>query len=322
MGVCNSPQAQKIYLKRVLETIARLNACLPTASGVQAISANLINLCSTFEGAQSVLDLQLKAAICWLGNGGAGGSCIRPDPSCDFFTVHLGTPNGPNLNIWDVWAKGLLFDDLEHAFGDMIFSQKGTEDPQGMPFLTFISAPLLTQVDGNLFTAFSHALLSVSFPLLTAVLGDCVVGSSNNLTDIDVHNLQTVGGNLDVGGVLTTTIDLSALISVGVDANLGATETIDCPNLTTVGGDILAGLSGPTTTIMMPNLTSLGGNVDFENAALNLQAVNDLLVVFAALGVTGRIFNLSGGTSAAPTGAGAAAVLTLQGQGNTVFVNP
>lgn len=314
-------------MAQLREEIAALAACFSSSAEIQSIANEAIPCRLTLEVLMDIYFRLVNAALCEISSGGTV-SCLRPDPNCDYFTVHLGTLGDGagtygSLNIYDPWAKGLLFDDLIYCAGSMIFTQKGDDTPYGMPFLTFISAPLLVTVDGDIFTAFSIALIDVSFPLLETVGGDLIVGSSQNQETLDIHSLRTVGGNLDVGGILATSVDMDALETVGGDAQFGATATISLPSLTEVGGGISLGLGPTTTTVSIPSLAVLGGNFDAHGSALNVASVNHIFEILDAItpALTGITIDLSGGTSATPTGAGLAAATNLDIL-NTVSYNP
>lgn len=319
MATCNSAQAQKIYLKRVLETISAINACLPTSSGVQAISANLVNLCSTFEGAQSVLDLQLKAAICWLGNGGSAISCDWPS-ACPYFIVQTEGYDIPTLHLYAGDAKGFLVPDLVTTNGDVIFSPSIAFDPAPMPFLELASFPLLENVSGNVRIESQPVLSSALFPLLATVGGHFRVGSNADLTIIDVSSLVSTGAELWMDGNNAETVEFPSLTTVGDYFTINAEPVV--PLLATVAGDIEIQRQG-LTSYRLPSLTVFGGtSFKSQNCDLDVATVNHILVTLDAItpALSGVTILLNLGTSAAPTGAGAAAKVNLAVL-NTVTTN-
>lgn len=62
--------------------------------------------------------------------------------------------------------------------------------------------------------------------------------------------------------------------------------------------------------------------VSFQACALDVASVNAILVSIEAAGTSTGVLDIDGGTSAAPTGAGATAETALQGRGWTVATNP
>jgi len=80
-------------------------------------------------------------------------------------------------------------------------------------------------------------------------------------------------------------------------------------------------LSGNTgiTSVTLPEANL--NDVNINNAALTEEAVNDTLQWLDGSGVENGYVNLSGGTNAIPTGAGATSKTNLQGKGWTVNVN-
>jgi hypothetical protein len=59
----------------------------------------------------------------------------------------------------------------------------------------------------------------------------------------------------------------------------------------------------------------------WANCALSQTSVNNILISLNTAGQSNGTVNLNGGTSAAPSGAGATAKLSLQGKGWTVVTN-
>jgi hypothetical protein len=111
-----------------------------------------------------------------------------------------------------------------------------------------------------------------------------------------------------------TTVSFPAMISYGstiaMNSGLGVLTTV---TLGTVG--ILKAIVGATTNL--------------SGQALNVGTVNAILALLVSLDGTGgttlwgsgKTVNLSGGTSAAPSGQGATDKTTLQGRGATVTTN-
>ena len=62
-------------------------------------------------------------------------------------------------------------------------------------------------------------------------------------------------------------------------------------------------------------------SVYLDGCALNSTSVNNLILAVNASGLSGGILNVSGGTSASPSGAALAAKTALEGRGWTVYTN-
>lgn len=295
----NSPQAAELNLKRVLETIQTLNTCLPTASGVQAASAGLVNQCTSFDIAISVLSLQLEAVLCWLGNGGVAVDCNRPWP-CTFLQINTGANIDHNLIVYDPMAQGFNLVDLVDADFDIWFNSTEDTTAHVMSFLTQITCPVLTTVGGTLSCVLQVSLLSLLTPLLATVGVDLNINSNTHLTGLDFSSLVSVGGSINVGAMLNPSILFPVLTTVGVDMS--------------IGGNVVA-------EVDISALTSFSGNFDCSDSALPSEQVNNILIKLDALGLTGKTVSLIAGTNGPPTGAGITAVANLVGRGCTVTTN-
>lgn len=93
---------------------------------------------------------------------------------------------------------------------------------------------------------------------------------------------------------------------------------VDLSMLSSLNGFDLQDNAG-ITSVLLPD-TDLS-NVNISDAALTQTAVNTILQFLASTGVENGNVNLSGGTSAVPTGNGLTAVTTLQNRGWDVYVN-
>lgn len=151
----------------------------------------------------------------------------------------------------------------------------------GMSFLRDIAFPVLTSTTGAIFASNQIALQTFSAPALVTLGADLHLENNPTLVSIDLSSLAVING------IITAT------------------------------GDPLL------TTVTFGTLTAMGAaSMDLSGAALNVATVNDILVKLNAIpGLTGKTINLSGGTSAAPTGAGAAAKIALVAALNTVSTN-
>jgi len=102
---------------------------------------------------------------------------------------------------------------------------------------------------------------------------------------------------------------------------------VNLPVLTTVYYDMMGSLSfannSSLNTINIPSLTNLFDNGYFQwtGNAFYQATVDHILVKFAATTAINGSLNLSGGSSAAPSSVGLAAIATLQGRGWNVQTN-
>lgn len=189
-----------------------------------------------------------------------------------------------------------------------------------------------------------------SAPNLTTVGGCFQLRGGNNAANahvntIDLSSLTSVGANpwpddgriigdgLGLTALAITTLNLSNLTfanAIYIQDNPNVTS-IDLSSLTGTGTSVFGGNAGMAlinnaslTTINLSGLTtvSLNANYNFSSNALNVTTVNAILVKFATISPTGTgTIDLSGGTNAAPTGAGLTAKTTLESGGWTVTTN-
>lgn len=294
-----SPQAMRVVIERVFEAIEDINTCLPEVSGVQEATAGLINSCTDFNTAMSVLSLQLETAICWLGNGGAGTDCNRPWP-CDYLTIN--TEEGVNdLFLYDPFAPGFLVPSAVSSNGQIYFAPTANLSAYPMVYMTTASFPLLEDVAGNFVCIFQPQLLTFSAPVLVHVGGNMLVGSNASLVTLDIPVLEEVDGDMDIGAQLLVNVDIHTVTKVGGNLSVGGNlvETVNIDGLVDFDGDFSCGVS-----------------------ALTEAAVNYLLVRMDELVLTNRTVTLNNGSSAAPSGVGLTAKTNLEGRGCTVLVNP
>jgi hypothetical protein len=161
-----------------------------------------------------------------------------------------------------------------------------------------------------------------------------------NLVEVDVSDCDTLDGE---GEASLTSINVSGCTALeelrldDSDFSAGIPDLTSLTSLTYLDMD-QCGLSGVVDLSMLPALTNvdLGGNADitavtlFEQAlndvnisdtALTEESVNDILQWLDGGGLENGFVDLSGGTSAVPTGSGLTAKTNLEGKGWTVIVN-
>jgi hypothetical protein len=138
----------------------------------------------------------------------------------------------------------------------------------------------------------------------------------------------TFGGFGGWNGTLSS-ITISDLTFIELTANsISTLVTVNLPQLTTIlSGNMFATLflqgCSSLTTLNIPALTTLSDsiNVNWAGNAFSQATVDHILVKFAATTAINGFLNLSGGTSAAPSATGSAAIATLSSRGWTVLTN-
>lgn len=218
----------------------------------------------------------------------------------------------------------------------------------GSTSLTSVSLPSLTSV-GAFFIVANHSnLTTISAPNVSSVGADFNVSGNTSLAIASFNNLGSVGSNVFVlSNSAMTQLSLSSLAAVGSIQASGCTSLSSsdlsslssCPGLNFNLCTALASFSLPSMvapSVFSGNfadcssLTSYShGTIRFDdndsllwtNDALDVASVNAILVGADASGLIASNIDLSGGTNAAPTGAGIVAKANLIGAGNTVTTN-
>lgn len=207
-----SPQEAEVILQRVLEAIANINECLPDASGVQDATAGLTNSCTTTLLAQSVLDLQLQTAICYLQSQLQNGpTTIVINGGVDYVIEQLEFVD--NIFIWECFAKSFSFPTLEICQQGLFFSTNSTDG--NMSFLTSIDLPALTAINALLFIARIPNLTTISAPLLEHVGQDIDVSSNTRLTTVDFSSVNFIGRDFLASGSLLAGLQMPLLATFG-----------------------------------------------------------------------------------------------------------
>ncbi len=192
-----------------------------------------------------------------------------------------------------------------------------------------LSLPALTLVNSDLQFQSNAPLTSFSAPLLATVGGNLVGFSCLLMTSVTFTSLATIGQHFDfqTNNALTS-LSFPALISVGGDVifnNCPVLASVSFPVLASVTVDNLYELKGDVCPLLVslsiPQLTVTNDIIELSGDGLNAASINQILARGVASGVTACQFNLSGGTSAAPSGQGVVDKATLIGLGNTVNTN-
>lgn len=140
---------------------------------------------------------------------------------------------------------------------------------------------------------------------------------SNGLTSINLSGCtaleQLYLDDNDFSGGFPDLSGLTALVNIDFD-QCGITGSINISNLPLLERFDFNGNTG-LTELIISSSQPLGDNnneLNVEGCALTQTSVNNILVALAANDIDNGYINLSGGTNAAPSGAGAAALVTLE----------
>lgn len=189
----------------------------------------------------------------------------------------------------------------------------GDFQPLGNPVAAALSAPLLTDVGNNFVFSDMPALTSVTLTNLKNVgmasfNGRLDWSNCDALVTISMNSLLGVGNSIVFNGcLLLATVNMTAAWLILNDTGI-VLNGDNCPALVTWNA---------------PNWQQIqnGVTVQWPSCALNAASVNQILAQCVASNVSGCTIDISGGTSAAPSGQGVADKATLIGNGNTVNTN-
>lgn len=216
--------------------------------------------------------------------------------------------------------------------------------------VTSINAPLLTSSGGDVDVSSCNSLTSLTLTSLNSVAGSFNAANCTSLAALSMASLTSLGQNLQFDNCPTlVTANFSNLPSVGgvlSGNNCAALTTVTLTSLTSVANGISINGCPSLVTLNLSSVSSIGFDSSFDsdtslvaltlnatwpfpdgiqftafNCALNAASVNDALIKADAAGLTGTVIDISGGTSAAPSGAGATAKTNLIAAGNTVNTN-
>jgi hypothetical protein len=193
--------------------------------------------------------------------------------------------------------------------------------------LTALSAPNLLTLSGT-FLLDCPNIESISFPVCTSIGGRLGLAlSASNVVNFSFPALATVGENVELTAGLFSALDLPALTSIGgaIILILPNLTSVDLSSLVSVGSVILFSDSNECPLLADIDLSSFvpsnGSTFKCVGASLTQATVDQILARYVASGVTSGQINLSGGSSSAPSVAGAADKATLIGRGLTVMTN-
>jgi hypothetical protein len=185
---------------------------MPEESGVQAATAGLINACTDLTTAQSVLDLQLETAICFLQTQVQNGPTrIVINGGIDYVIEQLQFVD--NIFIWECFAKSFTFPTLVDCQQGLYFSTNTTDG--NMSFLQTIDIPNLLAINATLFIERIPNLTTVNAGSLQHVGGNIDIGSNTRLTTVDFHSVEFIGGDFLASGSLLAGLQMPLLTHFG-----------------------------------------------------------------------------------------------------------
>jgi hypothetical protein len=218
----------------------------------------------------------------------------------------------------------------------------GNFSPQSMASLTTLSLPILAYVGGTFSPNTMAALTALSLPELAYVGGNFSPNTAPNLATLSVPNLVYVG-TLQLFNLASLTSFSAPNLVYYAPNGLGsiAVSMASLTTFSTPATRIISGSGSFTMNDRLGNLTTvtLGtvgvlkvvsvGTINISGQKLAQASVNGILALLVSLDGTngttlwgaGKTVNISGGTSAAPSGQGIIDKATLVARSATVTTN-
>jgi hypothetical protein len=217
-----------------------------------------------------------------------------------------------------------------------------TFGPTTMASLTTLSFPALTFVNSNFQPSTMASLTTMSFPSLKILGASFTASAMASLTTFSFPVLSFVGGNFTPSSMAAlTTISLPALQYQGYSpfgsfsvASMASLATLSLPAMISYNGTITANTGlGNLASVTLGTVGTLksivGATINISGQKLDRASVNGILALLVSLDGTGgttlwgagKTVNLSGGTSAAPSGQGIIDKATLVARTATVTTN-
>lgn len=204
--------------------------------------------------------------------------------------------------------------------------------------LTVISFPELTTILNSLTTSGMAALTTLSFPKLSYISSNFAPSGADLLTVFSFPLLTRIGSTFAPATMAILTVismpALTIILGAASVATMAALTTVSLPAMITYGSTITMNSAlGNLATLTLGTIGTLkavtGATINISGQKLTAGSVNALLALLVSLDGTGgttlwgtgKTLNVSGGTSAAPSGAGIADKATLIGRGATVTTN-
>jgi hypothetical protein len=272
-----------------------------------------------------------------VGGGSTSSGDSLPDSGTEGQTFRLSNPAIYPNGIW-VYSGGAWnppVEPLSDLISGSVFNADGVFDEMhvdlsslnnmqavGFPSLYLLGVltvviGLTTLVNADEYPSIAFVPASsvetLEFPTLASIQapGFQIFGSSAAaLTSIQLPVLATADGNGD--GATIAIVDCAVLPS------------LTFPVLTRLTGSEVEINGCPELALLsFPALTDLGDGMQIllSDNAFTQDCVNALLALFVATGATGCTLDMSGGTSASPSGQGITDVATLEDAGWTVVTN-
>lgn len=210
----------------------------------------------------------------------------------------------PIADIWSYKVRAVT-SGVPSVFSNVIEAAMGIADSSSV----IISYPLLAVSYFDIVLSNGN-VTSISFPLLTCAPTEQIFGACPLLVSLSLPLLRESGppNVFDdfyvAGGTSLVALSLPSYVSCG-----GLFSTRGCTNMVSITLN--------AAVIFQDN----GQSIDCFGCALNVATVNTILRRCAVSGLTTCIIDLSGGTSAAPTGQGIIDAATLTLAGCTVTTN-
>jgi hypothetical protein len=199
----------------------------------------------------------------------------------------------------------------------------GAISVSSMPSVTTVNLPELVSAT-SISAGANTTITSLSFPKLTTLTSFLTVSGNTNMTSISFPLLSSMGGSFDMTGCKVTTLSFPLLATgvTSISCGNATLTTLSMPSLVTVNGAFTCNSAALTTVDLSSFLPTNTKNISFIGASLTAASVNHILArCVASAGYLTGVINLSGGTSAAPTGQGITDKATLITRGHTVTTN-
>jgi len=168
---------------------------------------------------------------------------------------------------------------------------------------------------------------SVIYSAGTKVFASTAAGTQT-LSFVSYPSINLTSGMMGFSGTLSS-ISISGISYLELSANnVSPLVTVDLPELTSIintnmNANISLSSCSSLTTLNIPSLNNVSDSmyIGWSSNAFSEATVDHILVKFAATTAINCTLQLNGGTAAAPSATGLAAIATLQGRGWNVSTN-
>ena len=227
------------------------------------------------------------------------------------------------------------------SFSAPLLTYCGTMVTFSGPAITTLDLPLLRIVGTNFTLLTMPHLTAINLPSLEIVVGNLGIGNLGGMTavtSLSIPNLKRIIGTFQVSGLNAAFTSFSAPSAIYFGNNLTISNnpglaTVSCPKVILYDGNLsLQTGNGNLASVVLGTpgtLQKITGSLNISGQKLDAASVNGILALLVSLDGTngttlwgtGMTVNLSGGTSAAPSGQGITDKATLVGRGATVTTN-